>query len=195
MTTEYVPFEAKLDFTIDKNTYSNRGALILKKDNPSGLSAHDNALEVPIIFDGIKEPPATACTQEAKQCPDGSYVGRTGPNCEFEACPNNILLYNSGVRGTVMLGPTCPVQKNPPDPNCADKPYRTLVAIFRSSDLTHAFIITSSDADGKFSASMSPGDYTIGAGESNLPRCSNQQVTVEPNAYTTTNISCDTGIR
>lgn len=28
-----------------------------------------------------------ACTQEAKQCPDGSYVGRTGPNCEFSACP------------------------------------------------------------------------------------------------------------
>jgi hypothetical protein len=28
-----------------------------------------------------------ACTQEAKQCPDGSYVGRTGPNCEFSMCP------------------------------------------------------------------------------------------------------------
>ena len=28
-----------------------------------------------------------ACTQEAMQCPDGSYVGRTGPNCEFTPCP------------------------------------------------------------------------------------------------------------
>jgi hypothetical protein len=28
-----------------------------------------------------------ACTEEAKQCPDGSYVSRTGPNCEFAACP------------------------------------------------------------------------------------------------------------
>ena len=28
-----------------------------------------------------------ACTQEAKQCPDGSYVSRTGQNCEFAACP------------------------------------------------------------------------------------------------------------
>lgn len=27
------------------------------------------------------------CTQEAKVCPDGSSVGRTGPNCEFAACP------------------------------------------------------------------------------------------------------------
>ena len=28
-----------------------------------------------------------ACTQEAMLCPDGSYVGRTGPNCEFAPCP------------------------------------------------------------------------------------------------------------
>lgn len=28
-----------------------------------------------------------ACTMEAKVCPDGSAVGRTGPNCEFAACP------------------------------------------------------------------------------------------------------------
>ncbi len=28
------------------------------------------------------------CTMEAKLCSDGvTYVGRTGPNCEFEACP------------------------------------------------------------------------------------------------------------
>ena len=27
------------------------------------------------------------CTQEAKLCSDGSYVGRTGPNCEFAECP------------------------------------------------------------------------------------------------------------
>lgn len=34
-----------------------------------------------------------ACTLEAKLCPDGSYVGRTGPKCEFKACPgeNNNL--------------------------------------------------------------------------------------------------------
>ncbi|MFH1968656.1 MAG: hypothetical protein ABIJ84_04690 [bacterium] len=29
----------------------------------------------------------TACTQEAKVCPDGSAVGRTGPNCQFAECP------------------------------------------------------------------------------------------------------------
>lgn len=28
-----------------------------------------------------------ACTMEAKLCPDGSTVGRSGPNCEFATCP------------------------------------------------------------------------------------------------------------
>jgi hypothetical protein len=29
---------------------------------------------------------AVACTMDAMQCPDGSYVGRSGPDCEF-VCP------------------------------------------------------------------------------------------------------------
>ncbi|GEM_PF-1474340 len=29
----------------------------------------------------------TTCTQELKICPDGTGVGRIGPNCEFALCP------------------------------------------------------------------------------------------------------------
>lgn len=29
---------------------------------------------------------AVACTLEAKMCPDGTYVGRVAPSCEFEQC-------------------------------------------------------------------------------------------------------------
>ena len=32
-------------------------------------------------------PLSPACTQEAKVCPDGSTVGRSGPNCDFAECP------------------------------------------------------------------------------------------------------------
>lgn len=35
--------------------------------------------------DSIKN--QTICTMEAKQCPDGSWVGRQGPKCEFAPCP------------------------------------------------------------------------------------------------------------
>jgi hypothetical protein len=30
---------------------------------------------------------SVACTEEAKVCPDGSAVGRTGPDCAFAPCP------------------------------------------------------------------------------------------------------------
>jgi len=47
-----------------------------------------------------------ACTMEAKICPDGSSVGRTGPNCEFAPCPTvapdptaNWETYTNTVRG------------------------------------------------------------------------------------------------
>ena len=33
------------------------------------------------------KPSEKACTLEAKMCADGSAVGRSGPNCEFEKCP------------------------------------------------------------------------------------------------------------
>jgi Immunoglobulin-like domain of bacterial spore germination len=54
MTTEFVPFTAELTFTSpykegDQDTFK-RGALIFKKDNPSGLPENDDSLEIPISF-------------------------------------------------------------------------------------------------------------------------------------------------
>jgi len=31
--------------------------------------------------------PAVACPMDARACPDGSYVGRVGPDCAFAPCP------------------------------------------------------------------------------------------------------------
>ena len=149
-------------------------------------------------------PGTVACTMEAKLCPDGSYVGRTGPNCEFALCPEatstgssggGILPYHSGIRGTVMVGPTCPVERMPPDPQCADKPYQTLVAVFRASDAVHAVAFTRSGTDGTFEVSLPPGEYVVGAGESMLPRCAQTPAIVGPEGYTQITVSCDSGIR
>lgn len=49
MTEDFVPFTATLTFT--KPAFDNRGTLIFKKDNPSGLPENDDALEIPIRFD------------------------------------------------------------------------------------------------------------------------------------------------
>lgn len=32
------------------------------------------------------------CTQDVRQCSDGSYVSRTGPKCEFKACPSSRVI-------------------------------------------------------------------------------------------------------
>ncbi len=64
-----------------------------------------------------------ACTMEAKLCSDGSSVGRTGPNCEFAACPTPKLCTDGSV---------CPVTStsqlaNPAAVNCEGKGGTSLV--------------------------------------------------------------------
>lgn len=51
MTTDFVPFIATLTFTRDAKLSRTKGALILHKDNPSGLPEYDDALEIPVIFE------------------------------------------------------------------------------------------------------------------------------------------------
>lgn len=248
------------------------------------------------------------CTMEARLCPDGSAVGRTGPNCEFAPCPNatstpgdgglptpsgsvvalgqrilnngvyitplevledsrcpvdvqciqagtvrlrtdltnvstrqtviltlnnpttfagqtvvlkNVFpahhskleikpsdyrfeisvtrmpVLNSGISGTVTLGPTCPVQRIPPDPSCADRPYSTRLEV-TTADTSRVVKQFTSDQNGQFKVALPPGEYLIrsAAGTNIYPRCSsNGPIVVAASGYTDAAISCDTGIR
>ena len=243
-----------------------------------------------------------ACTQEAKLCPDGSAVGRTGPNCEFAECPSTggstdpattalaigaratirgtdisvldlvedsrcpvdvqciqagtvrvrvsvdsyslpftltlgqpqavgdttitlvsvipeqkysqktvqpsdyrftftfvrkapIQSDTSGVRGMVLLGPTCPVERMPPDPACAEKPYATAIVVYRTGSKS-PFVIGNSNTAGAFEFSLPPGSYTLAAkGDTMMLHCKETSVAVVSDEYTPVTISCDTGIR
>ncbi|HEY4488520.1 MAG TPA: hypothetical protein VJB97_03300, partial [Candidatus Paceibacterota bacterium] len=54
------------------------------------------ALPVAAISVGVAQSEgAVMCTQEAKLCPDGSYVSRTGLNCAFAACPTGVSVGGS----------------------------------------------------------------------------------------------------
>jgi len=48
MTTDYVPFEGVLNF--QNTSFGDYGFLILQKDNPSGLSEFDDAVEMKVKF-------------------------------------------------------------------------------------------------------------------------------------------------
>lgn len=50
MTNDFVPFKAELTFTTDPETYSNKGTLILRKENPSGLPENDDSIKIPVII-------------------------------------------------------------------------------------------------------------------------------------------------
>lgn len=104
---------------------------------------------------------------------------------------------NSGVRGTVLLGPTCPVERIPPDPNCADKPYQTTVQIIAvGSPKSSPFATAKTDKEGRYEIMLPPGEYALQpVGGSVMPRCETKNVTIKPNVILEVNLSCDTGIR
>ena len=136
-----------------------------------------------------------ACTMEAKLCPDGSYVSRTGPNCEFSLCPPTTTSGKSGITGTVTLGPTCPVERMPPDPNCAPKFYSTSINIMKAGS-TKIIKTIQSNSNGVFSADLGVGSYVLQAQGGNvLPRCGGISAEVKSSQYTKVEISGDTGIR
>jgi len=108
-----------------------------------------------------------------------------------------ILPYDSGVAGIVTLGPTCPVLRNPPDPACADKPYKTTVQAIRVGSPAGApFATAETDAAGAYRFSLPPGSYAIQPiGGRVLPRCETKEITVEPGIVADLDLTCDSGIR
>ncbi|MBU4466580.1 hypothetical protein KKF47_00760 [Patescibacteria group bacterium] len=108
-----------------------------------------------------------------------------------------ILPFDSGVFGKVLLGPICPVMKDPPDPNCADKPYQTQVQVILSgSPQSSPFAVVESDENGNYKAMLPPGEYGLQAvGKLPFLFCATKEIIVEPNIMSEVALSCDTGIR
>lgn len=107
------------------------------------------------------------------------------------ACTTPVPL-DSGVRGTVRIGPISPVQQQG-EPS--DAPYEASVVIRAASGTVAAR--TRSTADGSFSVALAPGEYTIeGEGSGTLPTPpAPQAVTVPPHAFTVVTLVYDSGIR
>lgn len=50
-----------------------------------------------LIYQKLNHKEAVFCTMDVKECPDGSFVGRIAPFCEFDLCPGEkegILVYS-----------------------------------------------------------------------------------------------------
>lgn len=65
-----------------------------------------------------------------------------------------------GVTGDAHAGPVCPVQQDPPDPACADRPVAdALLLVVDASGASVAEVRT--DADGHFETMLPAGNYTL----------------------------------
>jgi hypothetical protein len=104
---------------------------------------------------------------------------------------------DSGVRGTVMLGPLCPVEVAGAPTPCPNQPVNGFVI---ASDDEGEVARVRTDVIGRFEMSLDPGTYTVvaeldndeGAGP---PTPVPQTVVVTRGSFTEVNLEVDTGIR
>jgi hypothetical protein len=100
----------------------------------------------------------------------------------------------TGVRGTARVGPTCPVERMPPDPACADRPYAGAFVVESVGGMRIGEVTTGSD--GRYSLALPPGSYRLRlASQNRLPSMAPQPFTVRSEGWTTLDLELDSGIR
>lgn len=131
------------------------------------------------------------CTEEAKICPDGSAVGRTGPKCEFTACPN---VKTGTLKGKVVIGPMCPVE---PCSDTIPNPYtsRTIILQKQTGESFPPIVL---QKDGSFETEIGAGVYMLNLSDCNFLGCNRdlpKTITITADKTTEVEIGIDTGIR
>lgn len=141
-----------------------------------------------------------ACEQERETFDLDVLIGQIAQTLSFQTkkiTDDSIGEFWGSIEGTVFLGPVCPVVQYPPDPSCDDRPYETKLAVYTAAEsgVVREF---SSNASGKFSVELPPGEYVIrsAVAANVLPYCSSDEnISVKANDSTTVVVYCDSGIR
>jgi len=109
--------------------------------------------------------------------------------------PSRPAKHDFVVTGTVSAGPTCPVERIPPDPSCADRPVSGAEIIF-VNDAGVSVGRALSDAVGSLSISLPAGRYTLNPQPvRGLLGTAATQVILISNADVEVTLRYDTGIR
>ena len=112
------------------------------------------------------------------------------------SCAFNNDQPTSGLRGTMLSGPTCPVVGPDSGDECDDQTYVGTV-IVRTEDGSREVARFTADESGVFEITLNPGAYLLAPqpGENGFPFAENQLVQVSSDAFTDVTILYDTGIR
>jgi hypothetical protein len=115
-----------------------------------------------------------------------------GPEERLSPSPSAAAI-DSGIRGIVLLSPTCAAQ--PVDASPCVTPYAAQLVIVDASGNRVAGV--ASGPDGRFEITLPPGDYVIQPtpGPDGVPSGTPLSVTVVPDTWAEVEIDYDTGIR
>jgi hypothetical protein len=97
-----------------------------------------------------------------------------------------------------LAGPTCPVETDPPDPDCAPRPVAGAQVVVSPGDGRDIAVAEgATDARGRLTLAVPPGDYIVTAGtvEGLMGTPQPVEVSVDSGRTTDVEIAYDTGIR
>jgi hypothetical protein len=119
-------------------------------------------------------------------CAKGASPSTLPTHPAITPVPAPTATLGSGVNGSVVAGPTCPVERAghpcPPHPV-------TDATVAADGHSTHT------DGHGNFALKLLPGTYDVSVSSRSVMRCTGQRVQVDEHRYTHVTLSCDTGIR
>jgi hypothetical protein len=110
------------------------------------------------------------------------------------ACGPDEIPTDTGVKGSVVIGPTCPVIRVGTE--CPDRPFQTPLEVQQADGRVVAR--ADSDEAGLFQIALPPGEYVLapaGANPGAPPYASPIPFTVTQGAWTTLAVQYDSGIR
>lgn len=122
-------------------------------------------------------------------------VRRTGES--GDALPSGIPGAAPGISGIALAGPTCPVQRYPPAPRCAERPVAGAVVVAEDQS-GRQVAKTTTRGDGTFALAVGPGTYRLVPQPvpGMLGTAQPAEITVLPDQPTPiVTLSYDTGIR
>ena len=130
--------------------------------------------------------------------PDGGVrlVNETGPAVPDDAWPSPGGAAESGIRGLALAGPVCPVETEPPDPDCAPRPVAGAAIVVRDASGSEVARATT-EADGGFFVPLPAGLYVLEpqAVEGYMGTAAAFEVDVQDGVATEVQLDYDTGIR
>ncbi len=105
------------------------------------------------------------------------------------------------LEGKISIGPICPVERDPPDPNCqpTEETYKAWQIAVWTTDKENKVALIEPNTDGNYNLELPVGNYVVdleeqkpfGIGGNNLPAT----ITINSKETTILNVDIDTGIR